>query len=238
MYLKIYSVFVEPKTAGNIGFLARTMKNFGLKKLVLINPCELENSAYYQASHARDIVQDAKIYDTIEEFINENEITSIVGTTGTAGGSYNVPRIPITPDELGKNINVNGNIALVFGREGDGLSNSELELCDILVTIPTSEEYPIMNISHAAAIVFYEIFKNKKDYPIEDMEIASFEDKKIITKLCNEIISKLDYPDHKRKNVEIITKRIIGRAFIASRESKMLRGTLNRINSRIKPKEE
>ena len=236
--MKIYSVFVEPKTAGNIGFLARTMKNFGLKKLVLINPCELENSAYYQASHARDIVQDAKIYDTIEEFINENEITSIVGTTGTAGGSYNVPRIPITPDELGKNINVNGNIALVFGREGDGLSNSELELCDILVTIPTSEEYPIMNISHAAAIVFYEIFKNKKDYPIEDMEIASFEDKKIITKLCNEIISKLDYPDHKRKNVEIITKRIIGRAFIASRESKMLRGTLNRINSRIKPKEE
>ena len=234
--MKIYSVFVEPKTAGNIGFLARTMKNFGLKKLVLINPCELENSAYYQASHARDIVQDAKIYDTIEEFINENEITSIVGTTGTAGGSYNVPRIPITPDELGKNINVNGNIAL--GREGDGLSNSELELCDILVTIPTSEEYPIMNISHAAAIVFYEIFKNKKDYPIEDMEIASFEDKKIIIKLCNEIISKLDYPDHKRKNVEIITKRIIGRAFIASRESKMLRGTLNRINSRIKPKEE
>ena len=53
-----------------------------------------------------------------------------------------------------------------------------------------------------------------------------------------EIISKLDYPDHKRKNVEIITKRIIGRAFIAGRESKMLRGTLKRINVRIKTKEE
>ena len=230
--MKIYTVFVEPKTPGNIGFLARSMKNFGLKKLALINPCELENSAYYQASHARDVVQDAKIYDTLSEFIKDNEITTVVGTTGTAGGSYNIPRIPITPDEIEKNI------ALLFGREGEGLSNDELELCDILVTIPTSEEYPIMNISHAAAIVFYEIYKNQKEYPVENMEIASFEEKNIITELCNEIISKLDYPDHKRKNVEIITKRIIGRAFIAGRESKMLRGTLKRINVRIKTKEE
>lgn len=236
--MKIYTVFVEPKTPGNIGFLARTMKNFGLKKLALINPCKLENSAYYQASHARDIVQDAKKYATISDFIEENEITTIVGTTGTAGGSYNIPRIPITPEELGKNMHIHGNIALLFGREGEGLSNEELELCDILVTIPTSEEYPIMNISHAAAIVFYEIYKTQKDYPVDNMEIASFEDKTIITELCKEIISKLDYPDHKRKNVEIITKRIIGRAFIAGRESKMLRGTLKRINVRIKSKEE
>lgn len=236
--MKIYSVFVEPKTPGNIGFLARTMKNFGFKKLVLINPCELENSSYYQASHARDVVQDAKIYDSIENFIEDKQITTIIGTTGTAGGSYNIPRIPITPDELPKNMNVDGNIAILFGREGDGLSNEELELCDILVTIPTNEEYPIMNISHAAAIIFYEIYKNQKDYPVDNMEIASFEDKKIITKLCNEIISKLDYPEHKRKKVEIITKRIIGRAFIAGRESKLLRGTLKRVNVRIKAQEE
>lgn len=236
--MKIYSVFVEPKTPGNIGFLARTMKNFGFKKLVLINPCEFDNSTYYQASHARDVVQDAKIYDSITKFIEDNEITTIVGTSGTAGGSYNVPRIPITPDELGKTLHVDGNIAILFGREGDGLSNEELELCDILVTIPTDDEYPIMNISHAAAIVLYEIYKNQKDYPVDNMEIASFEDKKIITKLCNEIISKLDYPEHKRKNVEIITKRIIGRAFIAGRESKMLRGTLKRVNVRIKAEEE
>lgn len=214
------------------------MKNFGFKKLVLINPCEFDNSTYYQASHARDVVQDAKIYDSITKFIEDNEITTIVGTSGTAGGSYNVPRIPITPDELGKTLHVDGNIAILFGREGDGLSNEELELCDILVTIPTDDEYPIMNISHAAAIVLYEIHKNQKDYPVDNMEIASFEDKKIITKLCNEIISKLDYPEHKRKNVEIITKRIIGRAFIAGRESKMLRGTLKRVNVRIKAEEE
>ncbi len=236
--MKIYSVFVEPKTPGNIGFLARTMKNFGFKKLVLINPCKLEDSAYYQASHARDIVQDAKIYENLGDFVEEKQITTIVGTSGIAGGSYNIPRISITPEELGKNMQVDGNIAILFGREGEGLSNDELKLCDILVTIPASDEYPIMNISHAAAIIFYEIFKNKKNYPIEDMEIASFEDKKIITQLCNEIITKLDFPEHKKKQVDIVTKRVIGRAFIAGRESKLLRGILKRINSKIEPKEE
>ena len=236
--MKIYSVFVEPKTPGNIGFLARTMKNFGFKKLVLINPCKLEDSAYYQASHARDIVQDAKIYENLGDFVEEKQITTIVGTSGIAGGSYNIPRISITPEELGKNMQVDGNIAILFGREGEGLSNDELKLCDILVTIPASDEYPIMNISHAAAIIFYEIFKNKKNYPIEDMEIASFEDKKIITQLCNEIITKLDFPEHKKKQVDIVTKRVIGRAFIAGRESKLFRGILKRINSKIEPKEE
>ncbi len=236
--MKIYTVFVEPKTPGNIGFLARTMKNFGLNNLVLINPCRLDESAYYQAVHAKELVQNAQVYGSIEEFVKDEAITTVVGTTGTAGGSYNIPRIPITPDELGDKISSGGNVALVFGREGEGLSNEELELCDVLVTIPTSDEYPIMNISHAAAIVFYEIFKQTKDYPIDDMDIADFEDKQVIMELCNEIISQLEYPDHKRRNVEIITKRIIGRAFIAGREAKTLRGTLNRINNRIKETEE
>lgn len=59
-------------------------------------------------------------------------------------------------------MHVNGNIALLFGREGDGLNNQEIEQCDILVTIPTSDEYPIMNITHAAAIIFMKYLKIRK----------------------------------------------------------------------------
>jgi len=232
--LKIYTVFVEPETPGNIGFLARTMKNFGLKDLILINPCELEDSAYYQAMHAKELVENALIYPNLQEFIKDKEIVSLVASTGTAGGSYNIPRIPITPEELGKTITTNGNIALLFGREGDGLTNDELELCDVLVTIPTSDEYPIMNITHAAAVIFYEIFKNKKSYPIDEMDIAGYEEKEILNKITNDIISKLDYPEHKERQAKIIAKRIMGRAFMAGREARILLGTLNRINKRIK----
>ncbi|MCD7781270.1 MAG: TrmJ/YjtD family RNA methyltransferase [Methanosphaera sp.] len=236
--MKIYTVFVEPKTSGNIGFLARSMKNFGLKKMVLINPGTLENDAYYQAMHAREIVQDALIYDSLEEFIEDKEITSIIATTGTPGGSYNVPRIPITPEELGKTIQTNGNVALLFGREGDGLYNHELELADVLVSIPTSDEYPIMNITHAATIIFYELFKNQKNYPVDDLDFATYEDKKVLEELTNNIISKLDYPEHKEKQAKIIAKRIMGRAFIAGREAQTLRGTLKRIDKRIDSHEE
>ena len=60
----IFIVFVECETPGNIGFLARTMANFGLKNLVLINPPTLTNEAYYQATHGKYIVENAKIYPT------------------------------------------------------------------------------------------------------------------------------------------------------------------------------
>lgn len=233
--MKIYTVFVEAKTSGNIGFLARTMKNFGFKRLVLINPCKLENDAYYQAVHAREIVQDALYYDSLEEFITDKKITTVIGTTGSPGGHHNIKRIPISSEELGKTINSNSdNIAILFGREGDGLYNNEIDLCDILVTIPTDDEYPIMNITHAATIIFYEIYKNKKEYPVESIDEATYEDKKILNNLLDEVISKLEYQEHKERIVKIITKRVVGRSFLAGREAKTLRGTLNRINQRIK----
>ena len=64
----IYIVFVECETPGNIGFLARTMANFGLKNLILINPPKLTKEAYYQATHGKYIVENAKVYNTLDDF--------------------------------------------------------------------------------------------------------------------------------------------------------------------------
>ena len=136
----IYVVFVEPEIPGNIGFLARTMKNFGLTNLVLINPCKLENESYYQAMHARDVVSNLQTYNSLKEFLIHKQIDTAVATTGTAGGSYNVARIAVSPEQLGDSINYNGNLALIFGREGNGLSNKEIALCDVIVSIPTHED--------------------------------------------------------------------------------------------------
>ena len=147
----IYIVFVECETPGNIGFLARTMANFGLKNLVLINPPTLTNEAYYQATHGKYIVENAKIYPSLDSFYQSQRIDFKVASTGMAGGSYNLSRIPIKPEELGKSMNVSNKIAILFGREGNGLTNEEIENCDICVSIPTDPTYPIMNISHGTA---------------------------------------------------------------------------------------
>ena len=229
----IYIVFVECETPGNIGFLARTMANFGLKNLVLINPPTLTNEAYYQATHGKYIVENAKIYPSLDDFYQSQRIDFKVASTGMAGGSYNLSRIPIRPEELGKSLNVSNNIAILFGREGDGLSNKEIGDCDICVSIPTDPTYPIMNISHAAAIIFYELFKNKHDYGVEGLNESGDLEKKYLVKDMGELIDCLDIPDHKKRNGLKTFNNIVSRAFITGREKYTLKGILRRLKNKI-----
>ena len=229
----IYIVFVECETPGNIGFLARTMANFGLKNLVLINPPTLTNEAYYQATHGKYIVENAKIYPSLDDFYQSQRIDFKVASTGMAGGSYNLSRIPIRPEELGKSLNVSNNIAILFGREGDGLSNKEIGDCDICVSIPTDPTYPIMNISHAAAIIFYELFKNKHDYGVEGLNESGDLEKKYLVKDMEELIDCLDIPDHKKRNGLKTFNNIVSRAFITGREIHTLKGILRRLKNKI-----
>ena len=229
----IYIVFVECETPGNIGFLARTMANFGLKNLVLINPPTLTNEAYYQATHGKYIVENAKIYPSLDDFYQSQRIDFKVASTGMAGGSYNLSRIPIRPEELGKSLNVSNNIAILFGREGDGLSNKEIGDCDICVSIPTDPTYPIRNISHAAAIIFYELFKNKHDYGVEGLNESGDLEKKYLVKDMGELIDCLDIPDHKKRNGLKTFNNIVSRAFITGREIYTLKGILRRLKNKI-----
>lgn len=230
----IYIVFVEPESPGNIGFLARTMKNFAFNDLVLINPCKLEKEAYYQAMHAKDIIWNHRPYDSLEEFIESENIDFAVGTTRMAGGSYNVSRIAITPEQLAESLNITGNIAIIFGREGNGLSNEEVSLCDVIVTIPTDENYPVLNISHAAAIILYELFKKEKSYPREELEVASKSEKELLIQEMDKVIEYTGYPEHKMNTSSTVFRRIIGRAFISGREAHTLIGTLRRIRLKLK----
>lgn len=229
----IYIVFVECETPGNIGFLARTMANFGLKNLVLINPPTLTNDAYYQATHGKYIVENAKIFPTLDEFYQSQRIDFKVASTGMAGGSYNLSRIPLKPEELGKSMNVSNKIAILFGREGNGLTNKEIEESDICVSIPTDPTYPIMNISHAAAIIFYELFKNKHEFGVEGLNESTDLEKDYLLKDMSDLIDSLEIPDHKKRNGLKTFNNIISRAFITSREAHTFKGILRRLKNKI-----
>lgn len=229
----IYIVFVECETPGNIGFLARTMANFGLKNLVLINPPTLTQEAYYQATHGKYIVENALIYQTLDEFYKSKRIDFKIASTGVAGGSYNLSRIPLKPEQLGESINVNNKIAILFGREGNGLTNNEIENCDLCVSIPTDPTYPILNISHAAAIIFYELFKNKHEFPVEGLEESTSLEKDYIIQDMADLINSLDIPEHKKKNGLKTFKNIINRAFITGRESHTFKGILRRLKNKL-----
>ncbi len=152
-----YVVLVEPEGPANMGFVARVMKNFGFKNLVLVNPkCEINLETRKYAMHAWDIIENAKTLNSFDE-IFELDVDLFVGTT--AKTNLGTTRAAITPRTLAEKVRVGGtSVALLFGRESSGLKNSELRKCDIVLNIPTSEDYKAMNLSHAVAVVLYELF--------------------------------------------------------------------------------
>ena len=217
-------VFVEPESSGNIGALARVMKNFGLRELILVNPkCEIDREARARAKHAFDIIEKARI---VKSFGKIGNFDFVIGTTGKITPDYNEVRCSITPRELAKR--AKGKIAIVLGREGIGLTNDELALCDIVVHIPTDSRYPVMNITYAAAIIFYELFSAGKEVG----EKASKREKEVLLDYFDRILNDLPAIRDKKK-VGKIFRNVINRSMIAGKEAHTLAGVLNEIKKKV-----
>lgn len=156
-FKNIRIILVEPKGPFNIGSVVRVMKNMGLSELALINPAEYQNEDAYKASvGARDILDRALVFTTIEEAVKDTHL--IVGTTRRSGKSR---RIFCSIEELPEKIFPvlrDGRVSILFGREDNGLSKRETDLCSILVNIPASKSFPSLNLSHAVAVVGYKLF--------------------------------------------------------------------------------
>src|SRR5450759_5176729 len=143
-------VLVNPIYEGNVGAVARVMKNFGYSKLALIDPCVFGSFARAMASHAQDVLDSARL-TTLEGVLRASNL--VIGTTGIVGSKANL-RTPYPLARLGGKLSgMHGTASILFGAEDQGLPNAVLQECDMIVNIQTSPEYPVMNISHAAAIV-------------------------------------------------------------------------------------
>ncbi len=219
-------VFVEPETPGNIGALARAMNNFDAEELILINPqCEVETGETRKlAKHAYETVKNARVLDRLEDI--KEEVNYLIGSTGITPDNYTAERSTLTPKQLKENTEeAKGEIALALGREGTGLNNEELRKCDAVVHIPTSKEYPVMNITHAAVIILYEL-RNIKEEPKQTKE------KETLIKYFNEIVEDLDNLK-KPEEVKAIFKTIIGKAFLDKKESRSMIAVLREINEKL-----
>ena len=220
-------VLVEPENEGNIGAVARLMKNFGFSELFLVKPRVkpgVETMTY--ACHAREIVTEAVVVDDLHKALEG--VDYAVGTTSiTAKKSGNLLRTAITLEELAKSIHpVKGKVALLFGRESRGLSNMELEKCGLVVTIPSNPAYRTLNIASASALVFYEIWKAKTEHKRGYADEANFQYRARLVNLFDEILEKNRLPTHKRRLAGKAFKNIIARAFISNREATLIIGAL------------
>jgi len=224
--MKLRVVLVEPIYEGNVGSVARAMKNFGFSDLVLVRPCDIEDFGLAMASHAKDLIERARVVENLHEAIAGANL--VVGTTGVRGLSTDRHlRVPgLSPRELAERLQgTNGEVALLLGREDDGLSREELLACDIVASIPTSQEYPIMNLSHAAAILFYELSQVEPG----DLILASPENLAHLLSHLRAAMVESEYHRHKIDKTMLMLKRILGRAQLTDREVQTLHGVVRNL---------
>jgi len=157
MLQNIRIVLVETSHPGNIGAAARAMKNMCLQQLYLVKPQHYPSEeATSRASGADDLLAEAKVFDSLDE--------ALVGcrlVIGTSARPRTVSWPVLSPREASLKLIDEAcfdQVALVFGREKSGLTNSELDRCNYLVHIPTNQAYSSLNLGAAVQVLGYEIY--------------------------------------------------------------------------------
>jgi tRNA/rRNA methyltransferase len=226
-------VLLEPEHPGNIGAIARAMQNFGVSSLFIVNPkCDhLSEEAKQRSVHATGILKKAKTGSLLE--LKKFDI--IIGTTARLGTDYNIRRSPLLPSELARKLNTidlkKRKVALVFGRESTGLSNNEIALCDFLVTIPTDKSYPSLNVSHAVAVILYELTKeNIGTETIQPYPPITAREKEELFKIIDARLDETTFPTkEKRETQKKVLRHIIGKAMLTKREAFALFSFLKKV---------
>lgn len=224
-------ILIEPETSGNVGYVARAMKNFDFKDLILINPkCNhLDLDAMSRATHARDLLKKSKV----KNFSYLKKFDYLIATTAILGSDYNIPRSPICIEILAKKISKikNKEIGLMIGREGSGLNNKEINMADFVITIPASKSYPTLSISHSVAIILYELFKYmNKEKSNQHFIFADKKEKNQIMKMINQHLDKMQFSTKEKKETQQkIWKRILGKSFLTKREAYALMGFFKKL---------
>jgi TrmH family RNA methyltransferase len=231
VHLPVRVILLQPEKAGNIGAVSRSMKNFGLEDLWIVDPkAPLDGEARAFAMGGRTILSSAKIVGALKDALKGVDV--VAGTSSvTAKSSTNLSRISITAEQLAKKVaSTKGKVGIVFGRESSGLSNEEVEDCDFMVNIPANHEYNVLNIATAASIVFYEIFQRRI---VGKIELASGTEKNRLLKQFDQLTRLCEVQSHKRRLAQRAFRNVISRSFIARREASLILGVLRKASSRL-----
>lgn len=233
----VYFVLVEPKEPGNIGSSARALKNMGFKNLCLVNPCEINQETQWLACNATDIIDSAVIYNGLDEAIKDKSL--VVGTTRRIGKKRGLIRYVSDSVSIIKDFAIKNKVAILFGREDKGLLNEEIEKCGFLITIPTSQEQPSLNLSQTVLIIAYELFKLSFDLSKEPLNCKLINNGELLAlypRIAKSLkllgyISKGD--KHLEEKIMLNLKHFIGRAGLTSWELKMLHGICSQIEKKL-----
>jgi TrmH family RNA methyltransferase len=226
---------VNTTEPGNIGAAARAMKNMLLTELYLVSPLNYPSAvATARASGADDVLSNAKVCSTLEE--------ALIGAHLVIGASARQRNIKWrqldvieTCGEIQSIVSSKGQeVAVVFGTENSGLTNEELDLCSILMTIPGNPEYFSLNVASAIQVFAYQNFVSAVESKFDNSggETANFEELNSFYNHLEQSLDHINYFDSKKPKSLLMRRlrRLFGRSNPEKEEVAILRGILNKIN--------
>ena len=235
-------VLVEPIHSGNIGGVARAIKNMGITSLYLVRPKNFPSKeADYRSAKAHDILERAIICEHFEEAVEECSIL-----IGTSVRNRRIKASQIIsrdiPDILKNRTDENTKVAFIFGREDHGLDNEILIQCHYQLSIPTSAAYTSLNLAMAVQVVAYEVYLaccslEKKDHLVAEKEPqkATYAEMNFYFEHLKEFLVEIDYFDPNEPRQTIVRlKRLFNRANLESDEVRMLHGVLREAQKKMK----
>lgn len=231
-------ILVGTTHAGNIGAVARAMKNMGLRNLTLVSstPAGPETEAPPMASGAYDIVEEARSATDLIGALEETVMA--VGTSARLGGKRVGAQ---TPDQVIPRFMECariGPVACVFGRESRGLTNEEMKLCTDHMIIPTDAEFASMNVAQAAAITAYEMFKiasRPVGFQGKKLRPASVKVREDMYEHIESVLLQAGFLDRSNPlRMMRDLRRILNSAELSDRDAKIVRGIFRKTGNMVR----
>lgn len=224
-------VLVRPRGSGNIGSVARAMKNFGARELAVVGGPARTKSFWARAMavHGRDILSDVQRYDTIRDAIADCHL--VVGTTCRPGlyRSHTQSARELAP-KIATALQ-DSKVAVIFGPEDHGLSNKDIEHCQLLLTIPSHPDYQSLNVAQAAVVCMYEIFlAAAAPAPPPALHLAKAETVGRLFDILRPSLLKIGFLNSENpEHMLLALRRIFGRGGLEERDTKILAGLFRQI---------
>ena len=216
-------VLVSPQDPKNVGAVCRAMKTAGIGALRVVgNPALDLEAAAVTAVHARDVLERTAFYDDLPAAVGDAVLAA--GITRRRGKLRKY--LSLTPEQLADRVAAVGSgcVSLVFGNEASGLSDEELSVCHLAVHIPSSPEFPSLNLSHAVQVIGYLVFR-RLGRPSDSAGFRPIPHGKLEA-LVAEILSTLQsigfFSQGSREEMGVFLRDILARAALARREADRL----------------
>jgi TrmH family RNA methyltransferase len=229
-------VLVETSHPGNIGAVARAMKNMDLGELVLVRPKSFPDpEASARASGATDVLERARVVETLEAGLAD---CGLVVATTARDRDQNIRVLDVREGAQRMVVEAaRGPVALLFGNERTGLTNSELSLAHMLLRIPANPQYSSLNLAMAVQLVTYEIYRARGAHYVQPepaVPLAPAADMERFYVHLAEVLEQIDFRDRTASGTSLMERirRLFNRAELDQNEVNILRGILTAVQQK------